>query len=83
MNKTKVLTPETKARVMDAVEQDLRAADPRLFNDPQRSGGPMGEVGRHLDGLVDIVRHATATRIEPYLAKILDDICEKPPLAQA
>ena len=70
-----VLPPAIRKRVLDDIERDLRAVASGLFNDPQRPGGPMAEVTRHLDGLVDIVRRTTATRIEPYLAEILDDIC--------
>lgn len=61
--------------VLEAVEAALRAAEPKLFDAPASPDGPMWVVARHLDALVAIVRRTTTTRIEPYLAEILDDVC--------
>ena len=48
-----------------------------------RPAGGLADLDMHLDELVPIVRWSTATRIEPYLAQILDDICAKCPYQQA
>lgn len=44
--------------------------------------GNLSDLDQHLEELVPIVRRTCATRIEPYLAEILDDICTKCPYQQ-
>jgi len=44
--------------------------------------GGQADLEGHVDELVPIVRRSTATRIEPYLAQFLDDICTKCPHQQ-
>lgn len=44
--------------------------------------GNLTDLDQHLEELVPIVRRTSATRIEPYLAQILDDICTKCPYQQ-
>jgi hypothetical protein len=54
----------------------LRASRPELF-EPQRlndRGGVMA-LDAHLDTLVEMSRQMTANRIEPYLARLIDDVC--------
>jgi hypothetical protein len=43
------------------------------------SGSGLAEIETHLDELVNIVGRSTATTVEPYLAQIFDDICNKCP----
>ena len=66
--------------VLDAVLDAVARASPGAFSQGQRDRpGGAGEIDKHLDALIDIVRRSTATRIEPYLAQILEDICSKCP----
>lgn len=44
--------------------------------------GSLADLDQHLEELVPIVRRSSATRIEPYLAQVLDDICAKCPYQQ-
>lgn len=69
--------------ILSEIHEALRQSCPHLL---ERSGclpqPSLAEVDKHLDELVLIVRRSTATRVEPYLAQILDDICPHCPQQQ-
>ena len=70
------LQGEQRQKVLAAVWNVLRASRPELF-EPQRlndRGGVMA-LDAHLDTLVEMSRQMTANRIEPYLARLIDDVC--------
>ena len=72
------LQGEQRQKVLAAVWNVLRASRPELF-EPQRlnqAGGIMA-LDPHLDTLVEMSRQMTADRIEPYLARIIDDVCAR------
>lgn len=70
------LQGEQRQKVLAAVWNVLRAERPHLFeqNRLQQPGGIMS-LDAHLDTLVDMCRQMKADRIEPYLARIIDDVC--------
>ena len=63
-----------------AVWNVLRARHPELFDSAKlaQSGG-ITAIDTHLDQLVEMAREMTANRIEPYLARIIDDVCSRCP----
>ena len=67
------------SEVREAVGQQCRGVLER--SGPLPAGG-LADLDKHLDELVPIVRRSTATRIEPYLVQILDDICARCPYQQ-
>jgi hypothetical protein len=70
------LQGEQRQNVLAAVWNMLRANHPELFAQGRlnQPGGIM-MLDTHLDALVEMSRQMTADRIEPYLARIIDDIC--------
>jgi hypothetical protein len=74
------LPPEQRQRVLAAVWSTLRATEPLLFaQDRIHAAGGILTLDAHLDELVDMSRHMTADRIEPYLATIIEDVCARCP----
>ena len=74
------LTAEQRQTVLAAVWNELRARQPDLFAQATlKQPGGIVTVDEHLDALVDIARNMTADRIEPYLARMIDDICARCP----
>jgi len=73
---SKPLQGEQRQKVLAAVWNVLRANRPELFEQARlnQPGGIM-TLDTHLDALVEMSRQMTADRIEPYLARIIDDIC--------
>jgi len=69
--------------VVEATYQALRPIAPHAFGP---TGVPlpglMDELKELIGPLVDIVRRTTATRTEPYLAEMLDDVCTQCPHQQ-
>ena len=77
---THPLSAAQKQHVIEAIESTLRHECPELFQGANAgSAGGWPDVVSHVDELVEIVRHSTAARIEPYLAQILEDICARCP----
>lgn len=70
------LTAEQRQTVLATVWNELRGRQPELFaQETLKQPGGITAVDEHLDVLIDIARNMTADRIEPYLARIIDDIC--------
>jgi hypothetical protein len=70
------LTPEQRQVVLAAVWNALRARDSTLFERGRlKQPGGIVALDENLDVLIDMAREMTADRIEPYLARIIDDIC--------
>jgi hypothetical protein len=74
------LPAEHRQKVLAAVWGALRAREPALFDQGciRQPGGIM-VLDQHLDKLVDMSRSVTIDRIEPYLVRIIDDICARCP----
>jgi hypothetical protein len=74
------LSPAHRSLVLHAVLDAVARASPGAFSQGawDRPGGA-GEIDKHLDQLVEIVRRTTATRIEPFQVQVLDDICSTCP----
>ena len=72
------LQGEQRQKVLAAVWNVLRASRPELF-EQQRLDQPGGVMALdpHLDTLVEMSRQMTTDRIEPYLARIIDDVCAR------
>jgi hypothetical protein len=72
------LSPSVRNHVLEAVHRVLWQLEPELF-DPHHveHAGELADLDLHIDELIAIVRRSTAVQIEPYLAQILDDICDK------
>ena len=77
------LTPAERRLLMNEVHEALaeQGRDVLQRSSEQANGG-LVDLERHIDQLVSIVRRSSATRIEPYLAQILDHICTKCPYQQ-
>ena len=74
------LSPTQRSIVLDAAFDAVSRASPGAFSQGQRDRpGGADEIDKHLDALVAIVRRTTATRIEPFMTQILDDVCSKCP----
>ena len=63
------------AEVNEALRND--GADVLLRAKAQPDG--LAQLDHHVDELIAIVRRSTATKVEPYLAQIMDDICTRCP----
>ena len=74
------LPPAHRSLVLHSVLDAVAKASPGAFSQGhwERPGGA-GEVDKHLDQFVEIVRRTTATRIEPYQVQVLQDICSTCP----
>jgi hypothetical protein len=73
-----VLSRDDRVRIREAIHRALRQKCPDLFESGAADhAGGLEDLDAHLDDLVAIVQGTTATRIEPYLAQILDEICSK------
>jgi hypothetical protein len=74
------MTPEQRRVVLASVREAVASSWRGAFSDGERARpGGVDEIEARLDPLIDIVRRTTATRIEPFLVQILDDICDKCP----
>ena len=77
------LTAAERRLLLDEVHDALRQDCPDVLNRSKSlPRGGLADLDKHVEELVRIVRRSTATRIEPYLAQILDDICAKCPYQQ-
>lgn len=74
------LSKSERRFLLEELHQAIRETYPELLEklECQDQGG-LADLDAHLDELVSIVRSTTATRIESYLAQILDQICTKCP----
>ena len=72
------LQGEHRQKVLAAVWNVLRAQRPELFElERLKQPGGIMTLDAHLDALVEMSRQVTADRIEPYLARIIDDVCAR------
>ena len=70
------LEGEPRQKVLAAVWNALRVSRPDLFHlDKLNQPGGVIALDAHLDTLIEMSRTMTADRIEPYLARIIDDVC--------
>ena len=77
------LTAGERRLLLDEVHEALRHECPGVWDRSEslpQSG--LADLDKHVEDLVPIVRRSTATRLEPYLAQILDDICTRCPYQQ-
>ena len=81
---SELLEGEQRQAVLAAVWSALRVRHPQLFDRSKLSvPGGLASVDAHLDALVQLAREMTADRIEPYLARIIEDICSTCPQQQS
>lgn len=77
------LTAAERRLLLSEVDEALRQECPDVLERFKSvPAGGLADLHSHLGELVPIVRRSTATRIEPYLAQILDDICAGCPYQQ-
>jgi hypothetical protein len=81
VTETEVLSDAERRLLLAEVHETLRQECREALRQATALGaeGSLAELDGHILELVPIVRRSTATRVEPYLAQILDDICAKCP----
>ncbi|HEY8747636.1 MAG TPA: hypothetical protein VIM11_06670 [Tepidisphaeraceae bacterium] len=74
---------EAERRLLLAeVHESLRNDGTDVLLRAKAQPGGLAQLDHHVNELIPIVRRSTATRLEPYLAQILDDICTRCPLQE-
>jgi hypothetical protein len=79
---TSDLTVAERRSLLAEVHEALGLEAREVLQKAEAQPGGLAGLDRHVEELVPIVRRSTATKIEPYLAQIQDDICPHCPQQQ-
>jgi len=77
--KTSELTAAERRLLLAEVHEALGQEPFEVLQKAEAQPGGLAVLDRHVEELVPIVRRTSATTLEPYLAQILDEICNHCP----